>query len=47
MVLPEQAGAKTGRGTDGVSTVQGVTQEEALEYLKAKGNKLRDEEISD
>lgn len=47
MVMPEQAGAKTGRGTDGVSTVQGVSQEEALEYLKQKGNKLLDEEITD
>ena len=47
MVLPETQGAKTGRGTDGVSTVQGVTQEEALEYLKQKGSKLHDEEITD
>lgn len=47
MVLPETLGSKKGRGTDGVSTVQGVSQEEALEYLKQKGSKLHDEEISD
>ena len=45
MVLPETAGSKKGRGTDGVSTVQGISQEEAKEYLKNKGNKLIDEEV--
>jgi len=46
MVVPEAGGSGSkGRGTDGVSTVQGVSQEEALEYLKHKGNKLLDEEV--
>ena len=45
MVLPETAGSSKGRGTDGVNTVQGISQEEALEYLKTKGNKLRDEDV--
>ncbi len=34
MVLPEAQGAKKGRGTDGVSTVQGISAEEAAEYYK-------------
>jgi hypothetical protein len=45
MVVPETAGSKKGRGTDGVNTVQGISQEEAKEYLKAKGNKLLDEKV--
>jgi hypothetical protein len=45
MVLPEASGSSKGRGTDGVNTVQGISQEEAREYLKAKGNKLLDEEV--
>ena len=45
MVLPETSGSKKGRGTDGVNTVQGISPEEAQEYLKAKGNKLLDEEV--
>lgn len=45
MVVPETLSGKKGRGTDGVSTVQGISQEEAQEYLKKKGNKLLDEEV--
>jgi hypothetical protein len=45
MVLPETAGSKKGRGTDGVNTVQGISQEEAAEYVRTKGNKLLDEEV--
>lgn len=45
MVLPETQGSKKGRGTDGVNTVQGISQEEAEEYVKNKGNKLLDEEV--
>ena len=34
MVQPEAKGSKKGRGTDGVNTVQGISQEEAQEYLE-------------
>lgn len=40
MVQPEVKGAKKGRGTDGVSTVQGISQEEAQEYLNKQRRKL-------
>lgn len=41
MVLPEtQHGSGKGRGTDGVNTVQGVSQEEAKEYLDKQRRKL-------
>jgi hypothetical protein len=34
MVMPEgMQGSKKGRGTDGVNTVQGISQEEAKEYF--------------
>ena len=34
MVKPETLGSKKGRGSDGVNTVQGISQEEAQEYLE-------------
>jgi hypothetical protein len=40
MVMPENQGSKKGRGTDGVNTVQGISQEEAQEYLRKQQEKL-------
>ena len=40
MVVPEKEGAKKGRGTDGVNTVQGISQEEAKEYYEQHQHRL-------
>ena len=43
MVVPESENAKRGKGSDGVNTVQGVSQEEAKEYYDKQISKMNNE----
>ena len=36
MVVPEQERANRGRGTDGISTQQGISEQNAEKYLQKK-----------